>query len=198
MEKRMSYNVQMTGAINYAMQQNYIPVVRSIILSNNTEEPIRDITVKISSEPTFIKPFQTDISQINPGEPVEISPVKLVLSSEFLFSLTERLNGSIHIEITSGGETLNEGDSDIALLPFDYWQGHYILPELTAAFVTPNHPRIDDITAKAGAHLKKWTGDPSFTGYQSRNPNVVKKQIAAIYAALQAENIAYRNPLSKL
>lgn len=194
MEKMISFSVQMTGAINYAMQQNYIPVVRSIILSNNTEEPIRDITVKISSEPTFIKPFQTDISQINPGEPVEISPVKLVLSSEFLFSLTERLNGSIHIEITSGGETLNEGDSDIALLPFDYWQGHYILPELTAAFVTPNHPRIDDITAKAGAYLKKWTGDPSFTGYQSCNPNVVKKQIAAIYAALQAENIAYRNP----
>lgn len=194
MENKISFSIQMTGAINYAMQQNYIPVVRSIILTNNTEEIIRDITVKISSEPEFIKPFRTDISQLIPGEPVEISPVKLVISSEFLFSLTERLNGNIHIEVLSGGEKLVEADSEIALLPYDYWQGHYILPELTAAFVTPNHPRIDEVTAKAGMYLKKWTGDPSFTGYQSRNPNVVKKQIAAIYAALQEENIAYRNP----
>lgn len=194
MDKKISFSVQMTGAINYAMQQNYIPVIRSIILTNNTEEAVRDVTVKINSEPEFIKPFQTDISQVLPGESVEISPVKLVLSSEFLFSLTERLNGSIHVELLSGVETLDEGDHDIALLPYDYWQGHYILPELTAAYVTPNHPRIEELASKAGMYLKKWTNDPSFTGYQSRNPNVVKKQIAAIYAALQAENIAYRNP----
>lgn len=194
MDKKISFSVQMTEAINYAMQQNYIPVVRSIILTNNTEEAIRDITVKISSEPEFIKPFQTDISQVQPGEPVEISPVRLVLSSEFLFSLTERLNGSIHVEVLSGGETLDESDHDIALLPYDYWQGGWILPELTAAFVTPNHPRVEELTAKAGVFLQKWTGDPSFTGYQSCNPNIVKKQVAAVYAALQAENIAYRTP----
>lgn len=194
MENKISFSVQLTGAINYAMQQNYIPVVRSIILTNNTEETIRNITVKISSEPEFIKPFQTDVSQLVPGEPVEISPVKLILSSEFLFSLTERLNGSIHVEVLSEDEKLSEGDSDIVLLPYDYWQGSRIMPELTAAFVTPNHPRIEEIAAKAGMYLKKWTSDPSFTGYQSRNPNVVKKQIAAVYAALQEENIAYRNP----
>lgn len=194
MENKISFSVQLTGAINYAMQQNYIPVVRSIVLTNNTGEAIKDITIKISSEPEFIKPFQTDLAQLLPGEPIEISPVKLVISSEFLFSLTERLNGSIHFEVLCGGEKLAEDDSETALLPYDYWQGHYILPELTAAFVTPNHPRIDEVTAKAGMYLKKWTGDPSFTGYQSRNPNVVKKQIAAIYAALQEENIAYRNP----
>ncbi len=155
MEEKVAFRVQLTEAINYAMQQNYTPVVRSIILTNNTNETIRDITVKISSEPEFIKPFQTDIEQLAPGESVEISPVKPVLLSEFLLSLTERLNGSIHIEVLCGGEKLNEGDSDIALLPYDYWQGHYILPELTAAFVTPNHPRIEEITAKAGLFLKK-------------------------------------------
>ena len=194
MENKISFSVQLTGAINYAMQQNYIPVVRSIVLTNNTVEAIKDITIKISSEPEFIKPFQTDLAQLLPGEPVEISPVKLVISSEFLFSLTERLNGSIHFEVLCGGEKLAEDDSETALLPYDYWQGGYILPELTAAFVTPNHPRIEEVTSKAGMYLKKWTGDPSFTGYQSRNPNIAKKQIAAVYAALQEENIAYRNP----
>ena len=194
MENKISFSVQLTGAVNYAMQQNYIPVIRSIILTNNTEETLRNITVKISFEPEFIKPFQTEIAQLVPGEPIEISPVKLVLSSEFLFSLTERLNGSIHAEVLADGEKLAEDESDIVLLPYDYWQGGYIMPELTAAFVTPNHPRIEEIVAKAGIYLKKWTGDPSFIGYQSHNPNIVKKQAAAIYAALQAENIAYRNP----
>ena len=80
MENKISFSVQLTGAINYAMQQNYIPVVRSIVLTNNTVEAIKDITIKISSEPEFIKPFQTDLAQLLPGEPVEISPVKLVIS----------------------------------------------------------------------------------------------------------------------
>ncbi|MGN0594973.1 MAG: DUF4011 domain-containing protein, partial [Hominimerdicola sp.] len=194
MDNKITFNVQMLGMISYAMQQNYIPAVRSITLANNTEEPIKNIMVRINSEPEFIKPFETEISCLAPGEPVEISPVRLILSSEFLFSLTEKMSASIHFTAVSAGEELCDVIKDIDLLPFDQWLGYSIIPELTAAFLSPNHPKVEEISAKAGMHLKEWTGDPSFVGYQSRNPNVVKKQIASVYAALQTENIAYRNP----
>ena len=194
MDNKITFKVQMMDMISYAMQQNYIPAVRSITLANNTEEPIKNVTVRINSEPEFIKPFETEISCLASGEPVEISPVRLILSSEFLFSLTEKMSASIHFTVVSEEKELCDIIKNIDLLPFDQWLGYSVIPELTAAFVLPNHPKIDEISAKAGMYLKEWTGNPSFVGYQSRNPNIVKRQIASVYAALQAENIAYRNP----
>ncbi|MGI6005214.1 MAG: DUF4011 domain-containing protein [Christensenellales bacterium] len=65
------------------------------------------------------------------------------------------------------------------------------MPEMLAAFVTPNHQYITRILAKAGALLEKWNNSPSFTAYQSKDTNRVRKQIAAIYGAIQQENIMY-------
>ncbi|MCL1895585.1 MAG: DUF3320 domain-containing protein [Clostridiales bacterium] len=63
-----------------------------------------------------------------------------------------------------------------------------------AAFITPNHPYIAEIVKNAGPLLAKWTGAPSFTGYQSKNPDNVKKQMAALYGALVQEKIVYCMP----
>lgn len=65
---------------------------------------------------------------------------------------------------------------------------------MISAFIMPNHPKVLEIISKASLYLKKWIGSPSFTGYQTKNPNITKKQAAAIYAALQEENIAYNMP----
>lgn len=61
------------------------------------------------------------------------------------------------------------------------------MPELIAAFVTPNHPAVSGILKIATDYLRKWGKDPSITGYQSRNADVVKLQMAAVYAALQSK-----------
>ena len=68
------------------------------------------------------------------------------------------------------------------------------MPEIAAAFVTPNHPKVQEIISSAGKYMQKWTGDHAFTGYQTRNANIVKQQMGAVYAALQELNIAYTMP----
>lgn len=193
MKNIISVDIQSMKTINFAMQQNYIPLIRSILVENSGSSDIDGIDIKISFEPEFAREFSASVS-VPAGKTAEISPVKIVLSAEYLFSLTEKLAGNMHIEAVRDGETLFSDDRQVELLAYDEWSGAMIMPEMISAFVTPNHPKVQELTAKASVYLSKWTGSPSFTGYQSGDPNMVKKQAAAVYAALQEENIAYTAP----
>lgn len=43
-----------SSVVNYSIQQNRIPVVRSLIIENNTGQELSNIQIKILSEPEFI------------------------------------------------------------------------------------------------------------------------------------------------
>ena len=194
MENKVTFSGNMTARINFAMQQNYVPVFRNIVMTNNTDEELKSVQLRISFEPEFAKPFESVPVDLRPGEPVEIAPINIILLSEYLFSLTEKLVGSVTIEALQDGEVIGSETRSIELLAYDQWSGINFMPETAAAFVTPNHPRVQEIIAAAGKYLAKWCGDPAFTGYQTKNPNIVKQQMGAIYAALQEQNIAYTMP----
>lgn len=180
--------------INFAMQQNYVPVIYSIIVSNNGDEPVEDLKVKIGSEPQFADVYEEHISLIEPHRSVEIKPAAFKAYTEFLYTLTEKTLGRINVEVISGDDTVAQCSSDIELLAYDEWNGTKYMPEIISAFVIPNHPMISSVLSKAGEYLKQWSGDPSFTGYMTENPNHVRNQAAAIYAALQDTQIAYITP----
>lgn len=194
MEQKLCTEVLLTPSVNFAMQQNYVPIIRSLRLTNLTDAPLSQLTVKITAEPQFAHPFEARLEQLLPNAPLEISPVKLTVSPEFLYTLTEKMAALLHLEVLAGEESIHREELSVELLAHDQWLGILHMPEMTAAFVTPNHPKVTELLGKAAKFLQKWTGSPSFTGYQSKNPNIVKKQAAAIYAALQAENIAYSMP----
>lgn len=194
MGRKISLGGEMMGKINFAMNQNYVPIIRSLALTNETEEDIKNLQLRISFEPDFVKPWEQNIEVLVPHNPVEISPIKLAIKTDTLASLTEKIVGNIHFELLQQDERIFEEDHAIELLAYDEWPGIFIMPEMLAAFVTPNHPAVKEVISKAGKLLQKWKGNPSFVGYQSGNPNEVKFQMAAIYGALQEYNIAYHMP----
>ena len=57
-------------------------------------------------------------------------------------------------------------------------------PKCCAAFITPNHAVISPVIKRAATILEQWTGNPSLDEYQSRNPDRVRKQMAAVYTAI--------------
>ena len=189
MNDNIAIEARVTNTFNFAMQQNYIPLMKS-----SSTAAVENITVKAEFEPEFAKPFVYELGTAEAGRSTEISPVKLTLSTEMLFSMTEKTAGNIHISAVSGEEILAETDIPVDILACDEWSGALIMPELIAVFTAPNHPRVSETVSRASVYMQKWTGSPSFTGYQSEDPNVVKQQAAAIYAALQEENIAYTVP----
>lgn len=194
MEKNIIISGEAVKQINFSMQQNYVPIFRNITIKNNGLEALCGVRVRISFEPEFAKPYESFLIDVASGETAEISPVNIVISPEYLFSLTEKIVGCVTIEVVRGNEVIESVTESIELLAYDQWTGSLLMPEMICAFVTPNHPKVQEIISKASVFLNKWSGSPSFTGYQSHSINEVKKQMGAVYAALQAENIAYTAP----
>jgi len=182
----MNEAIKITGIYNqivsFAMQQNHVPVVRQLIVKNLSDTEVKNLKIVIATDPGIVDEWTAEIDSIMPEREHIISGIDLRLSASRLFELTERINGFLTVIVSDSSEILAQEKRDLSFLSYDEWSGSNTFPEFLAAFITPNHPYITEIIKKAGALLAEWTGSPSFTGYQSKNPNNVKKQMAAIYA----------------
>ena len=82
--------------------------------------------------------------------------------------------------LTIDGNIAFEQKYPINLMAFDQWTGSGILPELLAAFVTPNHPILSRIRINASGFLESADGDSALDEYHTKDPNRVRKQVATI------------------
>ena len=179
------------SVINYALQQNGLPILRQIRVENGTDTEFEEVQLRITASPAFAKAYQRTISVLPARAQMELHDLDLVLDGEFLASLTEKTAGTLTAELLHGETLLCTESVPISVLTFNEWHGYGIYPELLSAFVTPNHPDIGRIVSRAADFLGEWTGDPSLDAYQSRDTNRVLKQAAAVYKALQEQNIVY-------
>ena len=190
-EKNIRLDAAAAPVMNYCMHRSGAAAVHSVTIENSAPDPIRDARLEITASPPFILPFTQDIGTIPAGQTMTIARPKLVLKGETLAGLTERVGGILEIRLKAGEETLAERFVETDILAFDQWHGSGIYPELLASFVTPNHPQIPRIVARATEFLGLWTGDTSMDAYQSQNHNRVLSQAAAIFAAIKELGIAY-------
>lgn len=177
--------------INFSMQQNHVPVVREITIKNTTDVTIENLKLNVSFEPEFAKIWETNIESIARDTSITLDAIPIIVSTKFLSELTERILGSIQLKIMLDEEVLFIHNYEISILAFDQWGGSLVLPEILSAFVTPNHPALPPILKRASVILEKWTDSPSLDEYQTRDPNRVKKQMAAIYEAISEQEIVY-------
>lgn len=181
--------------VTFAMQQNDVPVVRQVRITNASDKPMTDVQVRISSELGLFPEWQTTISTIPGGGTYTLGPCDVRVSAPMLMSLTERIKGSIRVQVLKDDHTLAEAVEPLDMLAFDEWSGlAYSLPELLAAFVTPNHPAVASVLSDAANWLGENTGDSSLSGYQSRSPKRVAQITQAIFKAVQGRGINYCNP----
>ncbi|MBI2842661.1 MAG: DUF3320 domain-containing protein [Armatimonadetes bacterium] len=192
-ENAISVELELGRTVNYATQQNDVPVIHSLRVRNATDSVLQDVRVSINTEPAFATPMDRTIASIGPGETYNLGTLDLALSHDFLFQLTERVLGNVHVTVTTTEDTVRTGEK-VALLAYDEWSGLSGIPEILAAFVLPNHPAIEAILATAASILQQWTGDASLSGYQSKDRNRVAVMSAAVYTALQRSGIHYINP----
>lgn len=187
-------HVEMTPVVNYALQQNRLPVIRDVVLQNSTETELTNAVLRIWSEPQIVSAFSQAISSIPAGDSFSVKGISLTLDTELLASLTERVVGILHVSLEADRTVLSEVKHEFIALAFDEWHGPTFFPDLLTAFVTPNHPEIVKINAKAAELMEQWSGDPSLNAYQAQDPNRVRMQAAAVYGALQAQNLVYAVP----
>ena len=71
MENMVSFSGNMTARINFAMQQNYVPIFRNAVLTNNSEDILENVRLRISFEPEFANTFESAPVTLRPSQPVE-------------------------------------------------------------------------------------------------------------------------------
>lgn len=179
------------SVINFSMQQNHVPVIRKLLIKNNTDNDLTDVHVEITAEPEFAVAWSNKIDRIEMQGGFDVGALDISLSTKFLSELTETITGSFTLMVASGQEVLFRQVYRVDALAYDQWSGVSILPEMLCAFVTPNHGEIPQIIRRAAIILERWTGNPSFDEYQTKNPDRVRKQMAAIYEAIAEKKLIY-------
>jgi len=186
--------VELDPRINFAMQQNDVPVVQTVHIDNTGDTPLHDLEFTITAEPAFAEPWRARIEAIPEGQTYNLRVEDFRLSPRYLGELTERVHGHLRFELRSQEETLAEVGHAVSLLAKDEWNGLRSLPEILAAFVLPNHPVVARVLRRAADILGDWSGDPSLSGYQTGKSARTYEMAGAIYTALQQEKLTYINP----
>lgn len=171
--RKISILLDYDKTVNYAMQQNDVPIIKALRIINHTESNLRDLQLQISTEPAFALKLDMNVSSIAPGEAFNFGTIDLPLSHDYLATLPERVAGSLHVEIFRGEDQISHTTEHISVLAFDEWNGLQSIPEILASFVIPNHPSVESILSDAADILGKWSGEKSISGYQSRDPRRV-------------------------
>ena len=201
----MTLQTDYSKAFSYARMQNGMPAVRSVVLRNPGKDALTEMQLSIRFDPAFSEGHASHISELAPKGKLILDHIKVLPSATYLANLTERVEGRMTVSVTAAagecgrmtvsvtaaaGECARE-EYPVALLPYDFWEGVNDAPELTAAFVLPNHPAIRPVLHAASERLGKWTGSPSLDGYQSGDVN---RDGSSAFSSLWPKPISIRSP----
>jgi very-short-patch-repair endonuclease len=198
-------SIDYSERVNFAFQQNAIPVLRRLEIHNNTEQDWHNVSCRFSTHPEWAEPYSLEIQHISAGTTYTLTDIPLLLDIDFLTKLSERVRGGLRIELSSS-EKLIEGQdapesSKICELSFpvdvyayDEWTGLHTLPDILAAFVTPNLAVIEQLLSNTAHLLGKRTESSGLDGYQTNSKKRVYAILDAIYDSVREQSIRYSNP----
>lgn len=104
-------SLESARVINYAAVQNDIPVVRRLLIQNNSDLVFRNVELVVTANPLFFEPRRFVFDTFGAGESRSFSSVQLslALNHEYLFGLNESEAGQIKISVhASDGKLLTE------------------------------------------------------------------------------------------
>jgi very-short-patch-repair endonuclease len=186
--------IESDATLGYASVQNSVPVVRSLVITNNGIKPLSNVEILITCNPHFAESLKLRFDRLAPGETRRISPVDLQADHAFLAGLSESHKASVNVRVTESGTDVCLSARPVEVLAYDQWAGTRALPELLAAFCMPNNPAVDNLIGKASKLLRSAHSELSMSGYQSKSRDHVWKQISAIYSTVAAEGLQYAEP----
>ena len=184
-EGKITLAPSVAPVISYSMQYNGISLVKDVEIKNDTDLPLEDCVLEISSNPEITLPYTAKVEYVPPKKVFRIKTDDLILDAEYLARITEAIDGQLILKLKKGEDVVFELKRPITLLSRNQWSGCRYYPEFLASFVTPCHPSLAGIIARAKEILAEWTKSSSIDGYESQDPNKVLTEAAAIFTAVK-------------
>lgn len=196
MDDALMLAVDSISKVGLALHQNGVPIIRSISVTNRGAETRRDIRAVVTSDPAFFTPLSIMVAGIPPGDTVDLKGISLCLSHTFLSSTTERVVGAIKVSLFESGveAPVAEIAKPMDICAHDEWFGAEFLPELLAAFVTPNSDEVAKLLQRVSALMQERGGSSALDGYQRGDKTHVLLMVKCIYDAVLESSINYAEP----
>ncbi|WP_114791846.1 DUF3320 domain-containing protein [Niabella yanshanensis] len=177
--------------LNISLYLNNIPLIRELTISNKGAGDYFGLELELKSDIPCIETFRYLIAQAPAGKEIRIPVDALKINRDYISQLSETEKAVLTINVKQQDEILISDTLTIDVHPLEYFGGFQVLPELIAAYVTPNHPYVYHIKRKAVEVLDRLRLKAAFDGYQQNSPETVMQTMSAIYTAIQSEEIVY-------
>ncbi len=175
--------------LSWAMECNGVPLIRRLTVRHCGSDPFTSLHVEITLG-DLARPLSLKISRLEPGNTWTVEAPNLILAGGRLRSLSERERAHLTVRCLDGERELTQVEHPIDVLAGNEWD-RTRLPELLAAFVTPNHPFISSLLQQARRILERETGDAGFRGYAGRSREPVYAAAQAVYEGLAELDLTY-------
>ncbi|MFK7789237.1 MAG: DUF4011 domain-containing protein, partial [Phycisphaeraceae bacterium] len=186
-------SLQYSDRVNFAMQQNATPWVDRVTVTSTSEQVLEDLALTLSLDTGEAEPWKARLARLDPGSSATISAEEFSLDVQQLARRTEAQRCKIICEV-SCEEAITRSSHPVDLLAFDQWPGVGYFAELTAAFVTPNHPKVAELLQAARQSLGDLSDTDALDGYQSKSRQRTSHIAEACFNSAAAQGIGYINP----
>ena len=190
----VSFEIDAAGKTTFAAAQNSIPILRRVAVSNRSQAPLENLRLTLATQPGFCRPKEWAIDRILADETVELSDLEVSLDFGALDRLDEAEHGELIFRLFRDTDLLAEQLLEIELLARDEWGGSSEMPQILAAFVSPNHVQTERILKNASRLLETEGYSGSLDGYQSGDPVRAYMLAGAIWSAFTGMGLSYAEP----
>lgn len=191
---RIDIRAEVAEHITFASQQCDVAVIADLVISNPLKADLEDLTLRLFAEPKVVGDRVWPIDRIVAGSEFRPRDRRVSLAGSMLDALTERMRAEIRFELCQGETVLAESRHAIVALARNEWGGAQFMPELLAAFVTPNDPAVPSLLKEASLILETSGKSGSFEGYQARSRKRSWEMVSGIWAAVSRRGLTYAEP----
>lgn len=175
-------------AIGYAAVYNGVQLINELYIENTTDNDILSVDISVFSPQGLIENCKYHLEVLPKNLKIDVNTLKIIINEKYLASIESITAGELILKITSEGRELLNQTNTITILPYEYWMGADIYPEITAAFVSVKGDFIQHIVSDASGYLKKWCKSTHFLAYNG-DANRIQLEAAALYAAIKDARI---------
>ena len=185
---------QLAAKLNLAAHESAFPVLRDLRVENAGTSRAENLRLTLESSPAFAHAKTWPIDRVEAGGVIRMADRELRLNGDLLRGLTESTHGEVRLRLERNGTLLAESAKPIELLAPNEWGGAAYMPELLAAFSTPNDPAVDRILRSASEVLRQAGKPDPIDGYHSGSRQRAWEIASAIYTAIANLGLRYALP----
>ena len=159
--------------------------VYDLFAINDSEAPVENLKLTISSEPAFFQTKVIDLGTLNPHTKRIFPDLCLDYDRTYLSYLAENTTSKITAELSQNGKTVASFSLNCDLIRYCCWGGVHFAPELLATLITPQQPQIQDLRRELKTILRKKRVTLASDGYQDHlDAESVRKDATSLMNAV--------------